>query len=276
MAPALTLARDSGELSDAFAALRARRGVAVLVLALAGLAWWSTAERMAGMDAGPGTDLGTLGWFAGVWVTMMAAMMLPSLAPTAAMYTQLTRRRDLARPALFVTGYLGVWSAAGVSAYGVYELGKDLLGTQLAWHAGGRWVAGAVLALAAAYQLTPAKRACLQRCRSPRSFLSGAWREGRAGALALGARNGLVCLGCSWSLMAALFALGVMSLTWMALVAALVALEKVAPHARLAVTATTVVMLALAAAILLSPGDVPGLVVPGGRAAAMHGMHMMG
>jgi predicted metal-binding membrane protein len=274
MSSALT-SPERHELGDAFAAARARRGVAAVVLVLAGLAWWATAERMAGMDAGPGTDLGTLGWFVGVWATMMAAMMLPSLAPTAALYAQLAGRRDPVRPALFVAGYLWVWSAAGVCAYGLFELGKSLLGRQLAWHAGGQLLAGGVLALAAAYQLTPAKRSCLQRCRRPHSFLRGAWREGRSGALALGARNGLVCLGCCWALMAALFALGVMSLTWMAVVAALVALEKVAPRRGAVVTATTLVLLALTSAILIAPRDVPGLVVPGARDAT-GAMHMAG
>ena len=84
---------DRGELNAAFTAVRARLGLVVLLFALAAVAWWSTAERMVGMDAGPGTDLGALGWFSGVWVVMMAAMMLPSLAPTVALYTTMTRRR---------------------------------------------------------------------------------------------------------------------------------------------------------------------------------------
>ena len=75
----------SGQLGAAFSAVRARLGLVVLLFGLAGLAWWSTADRMAGMDMGPGTDLGTLGWFLGIWVVMMAAMMFPSVAPTVAL-----------------------------------------------------------------------------------------------------------------------------------------------------------------------------------------------
>jgi predicted metal-binding membrane protein len=97
---------EPGELSPAFAAVRARLGLVVLLLALAAAAWWSTVDRMAGMDAGPGTDLGTLGWFLGVWVVMMAAMMFPSLAPTMALYARMTRRRGWARPVSFSAGYL--------------------------------------------------------------------------------------------------------------------------------------------------------------------------
>src|SRR5437660_8867082 len=86
------------ELSAAFGAARARVGLVALLLALAAAAWWSTAERMAGMDAGPGTDLGALGWFLGVWVVMMAEMMFPTLAPTTALYAHMTRRRGWSRP----------------------------------------------------------------------------------------------------------------------------------------------------------------------------------
>src|SRR5690242_9270037 len=94
-APASLAGARSGQrdLAAAFAAMRARLGLVVLLFALAGAAWWSTADRMAGMDAGPGTDLGSLGWFLGIWVVMMAAMMFPSLAPTAALYARMTRGR---------------------------------------------------------------------------------------------------------------------------------------------------------------------------------------
>ena len=82
---------EEGELTAAFRAMRAELGMVAAVLAAAGLAWWATVDRMAGMDAGPGTDLGAIGWFTGVWAVMMAAMMLPSLAPTGAVYTALAR-----------------------------------------------------------------------------------------------------------------------------------------------------------------------------------------
>jgi predicted metal-binding membrane protein len=244
------------------------------MLAAAGLAWWWTVKRMAGMDAGPGADLGGLGWFTGVWVVMMAAMMLPSLAPTAAVYAALVRREP-SRVLLFAGGYLFVWSVAGVVAYGLVELGKSLFADALAWHSGGRWLTAGVLAFAAAYQLTAYKRAFLLRCRGPLLFLRTNWRDSRSGAFAMGLRSGGWCLGCSWALMAALFALGVMSLTWMALIAGLVALEKVGPWARAARGATAGVLVALAVAILALPHDVPGFVVPG-LPGAMHTIGAMG
>ena len=107
-------------------AARSRPTAFVAVLAVAGTAWWTTAERMAGMDAGPGTDPGPLAWFVGVWAVMMAAMMLPSFAPTAAIYAHLLRRRDPSGWLLFTAGYLCVWIAAGLVAYSLFVVGRTL------------------------------------------------------------------------------------------------------------------------------------------------------
>ncbi len=265
---------ERGELAAPLPAMRSQLGIVAALLVAAGLAWWSTIDRMAGMDAGPGTDLGAIGWFTGVWVVMMAAMMLPSMAPTGAVYAALARREP-SRVVLFAAGYLLVWSAAGVVAYGLFELGKALFANALAWHSGGRWLAAGVLVLAALYQLTPFKRAFLLHCRSPLRVLRARWRDSRSGALVMGLRSGGWCLGCSWALMAALFALGVMSLTWMVLIAGLVAVEKLGPWGRAARVATAGVLLVLAVGILAAPHDVPGLVVPGSP-GAMHAMNAMG
>jgi predicted metal-binding membrane protein len=266
---------ERGELSAALVAVRSRVGLVILLLALAGAAWWSTVVRMAGMDGGPGTDLGTLGWFLGVWVVMMAAMMFPALAPTTALYARMTRRRGWSRPLLFTAGYLLIWGAAGLVAYGLFRLGQGVLGADLAWRTGGRWFAGGVLAVAAIYELTPLKDACLGKCRSPLGFLLGAWRDGNRGALEMGSKHAAWCLGCCWALMAGLFALGVMSITWMALIAALITLEKTVPWRRVATWGTAVVLIVLAIAIVAIPSEVPGLVIPSGAQHAMHAMNSM-
>jgi predicted metal-binding membrane protein len=267
--------RERRELAAALAAVRARLGLVLLLLALAGAAWWSTVDRMAGMDGGPGTDLGTLGWFLGIWVVMMAAMMFPSLAPTTALYARMTRRSGWSRPLLFTAAYLLVWAAAGLVAYGLFRLGRNALGSELTWRTGGRWFAGAVLAIAAIYELTPLKDVCLGKCRSPLGFLLGTWREGNRGALEMGSKHAAWCLGCCWALMAGLFALGVMSVTWMALIAVLITLEKTIPWRRAATLVTAVVLVALAMTVVAIPNDVPGLVIPGGSAHAMHSMNSM-
>jgi predicted metal-binding membrane protein len=251
------------ELAPAFAAARARLGLIAGLFVLAAVAWWSTADRMAGMDEGPGTALGALGWFLGIWVVMMAAMMLPSVAPTVALYARMTRRRSPGGSLVFATGYLLTWTAAGALAYGLVELGRELLGDQLAWDAAGRWVAGGTLLVAAAYEMTAAKDVCLAKCRSPLGFLLSSWRGGLAGALNMGARHGAWCVGCCWALMASLFALGVMSLAWMALVAALIALEKTLPWGRVATYGTAAILVALGVVLIAAPDAVPGLAVPG-------------
>jgi predicted metal-binding membrane protein len=271
------LAENSGSresIAEVFAAVRARLGLITLLLVLAGLAWWATASRMAGMDAGPGTDLGPLGWFVGVWLVMMAAMMFPSVAPTVALYSRMTRQRSPVRPLLFVAAYLVVWSGVGVLSYGLFELGKVWFGAQLSWDEGGRWVAAAVLAVAAVYEVTPLKNACLAKCRSPLGFLLGSWRDGSAGAVQMGSRHAAWCVGCCWALMAALFALGVMSLVWMAVVAALIAAEKTIPWRRSVVWTTTAILLVLAVMVLVAPHAVPGLVVPGSAGSVTSAMGM--
>jgi predicted metal-binding membrane protein len=245
------------------AAARTRLGLVGLLFGLAGVGWWSTVERMRGMDDGPWTGLGAFGWFLGAWVVMMAAMMLPSAAPTVALYSRMTRRRSRSAPLLFVTGYLATWAAAGALAFALAHAGRALFGDVLAWDRAGRWVAGATLLAAAAYELTPLKHVCLGKCRSPLGFLLGAWRDGPRGALEMGARHGAWCLGCCWALMASLFALGVMSIAWMAVVAALIAAEKLVPWRRVATYGTAGILLALGVLLLAAPSALPGLTLPG-------------
>ena len=258
-----------GDLRPSYTATRARLALVALLFVLAALAWWSTVDRMDGMDAGPGTGLGTLSWFVGVWVVMMAAMMFPSVAPTVALYSQMSKRREPLGPLAFASGYLLTWAAAGLAAYGLFVLGRELLGASLAWDSGGRWLAGGIVALAAVYELTPLKDACLGRCRSPLGFLLGNWRDGLRGALGMGAKHGAWCVGCCWALMAALFALGVMSIAWMAFVAALIALEKLFPWGRAATYGTAAILLALAVLLVAAPDSIPGLTVPGDDGGSM-------
>lgn len=241
------------------------------LVVLAAAAWLVSDERMAGMESMPGMGLGGIGFYLTVWVVMMAAMMFPSVAPTVAMYDRL---RDGHRAggrgaapdatALFVTGYLLVWTAAGLAAYALLWLGHEIDPAILAWDEGGRWVTGGVIVLAAVYQLTPWKNACLVKCRSPMMFLAERWRHGRAGALDLGVRHGAWCLGCCWALMAALFAVGVMSVGWMALIGAFIAAEKLLPWPRAARYTVATGLLALGIAVAAVPGDVPGFAEPGG------------
>jgi len=228
---------------------RTERGVALV--AGSAVAWAFTIERMRGMDAGPGTDLGGLGWYLSIWVTMTAAMMLPSTVPAAGHVARITRRSPTV---LFASGYLAVWTVYGIAAYGLYRFLSSLDTGWLAWDERGPWVAGAVIVAAGIYELTPLKRRSLRRCRSARHPES---------PLRSGLAHGVDCVGCSGGLMAVLFVLGVMSLVWMALVAMAIFAEKVLPHGATLGTPLAVVLVVLGIWVGVSPGSVPGLTQPG-------------
>jgi len=252
------------------------------LLLAAAVAWVLARERMLGMDAGPGTDPESVGFYVVTWVVMMAAMMFPSIAPMVMTFAFIQRRRR-ERGALesvvsrwtFVAGYLVTWTLFGLVAYGLFVGIRSLSIPALSWHRGGRYLAGAVLLVAAAYQFTPTKDACLRRCRGTLDFLMTQWREGASGALRMGIVHGAWCVGCCWALMASLFALGLMSLTWMIVIAGLIAVEKLLPSKMLANRSVATVLLILGLGVALVPKDVPALTLPG-SAAAVHSMHNMG
>jgi predicted metal-binding membrane protein len=183
---------------------------------------------------------------------MTAAMMLPSAAPAARYVARLTRGVPTL---LFTVAYLAVWTGYGLAAYAVFRLVTSLDIGRLAWDEGGPYVAGAVIVAAGIYELTPLKQFSLRRCRTP---------QHAGNALRSGLAHGLDCVGCSGGLMVVLFMLGVMSLVWMALVAAAIFAEKVLPHgARLSrVFALALVVVGIWVAV--SPASVPGLTEPSG------------
>jgi predicted metal-binding membrane protein len=221
-------------------AIRSRTAIALLGAAT--LAWVLVADRMGGMDEGPGTDLGGARWFLGIWVLMTAAMMLPStvrVAPTA----------------LFAVGYLAVWTVYGAVAYVVFRIAISFDTGWLAWNAGGPYAAGGAILAAGLYELTPLKRRSLRRCRSPHE---------EATPFQTGVGHGLDCVGCSGGLMVVLFALGVMSLAWMGVVAAAIFAEKVLPQGPRLSRAVAVALVVLGICVAFSPGSVPGLTEPSG------------
>jgi predicted metal-binding membrane protein len=231
--------------------------------------WVLSALRMEGMDAGPGGYLGATGWFLATWILMMAAMMLPTIAPMAVAPDERGPHRAvverIARLATFVGAYLVVWAAAGLLVYELFWVARSVAGEAFAWGRAGRWTALAVLAAAATYQLTGRKRQALARCR----------RESHRGRPALaGLKAGVNCLRSSWLTMAALFALGVMSLWWMAVVALLIAAERLPRRSAPGRLAGAAVFVALTLGLAVSPAAVPGLTVPGSPAANKAMMRM--
>jgi predicted metal-binding membrane protein len=261
------------DLRPALSSVWTQRRLVALLFALAAVGWWWVVGEMRGMDNGSWTGLGTIGWFLAVWVVMMAAMMFPSISPTVALYARISKPRSPLLPLVFVSGYIVTWATAGAVAFALRATIDASTGDVLAWHRGGRWVAGVTLLVAAMYQLTPLKDVCLGKCRSPLGFILGSWRDGWSGALRMGAKNGAWCVGCCWALMLALFALGIMSVVWMAVVAGFIAVEKTLPWRRTATRGTAAILLGLGLFVLIAPGALPGFTTPG--KAPMHEMPAM-
>jgi predicted metal-binding membrane protein len=175
-------------------------------------------------------------WFALfiMWAVMMAGMMLPSAAPVILLALAVYRRRgnEHARVSAvaFVSGYLVVWTtfsaAAAAAQIGLHQLA--LLTPDMA--ASSATLAGALLLMAGLYQWLPIKNACLTQCQSPLGFLTQHWQEQTTGALKMGLKHGLFCVGCCWALMALLFVVGVMNLLWVAVIAVFVLAEKMLPQ----------------------------------------------
>jgi predicted metal-binding membrane protein len=190
-----------------------------------------------------------------MWVVMMIGMMLPSAAPTVLLYGQMVRKnaaRGSMLPAawIFVSGYVLVWAGFSLAAaFAQVALEHVALLTPMLEPASGK-LTGVLLLVAGIYQWTPLKDVCLSKCRSPVHFFMTHWRPGTAGALRMGATHGLYCVGCCWMLMLLLFAVGVMNLAWIALIAGFVFVEKLLPGARIVSRLAGVLLVVLGAAVL--------------------------
>ena len=247
-------------------------GLIAVLLLLAAASWIFTATQLNGMDMGPWTDPGPLGFFVTTWVVMLAAMMFPSVAPMVVAYAKIqSHRRKMGRyapagsTAVFVAGYLIVWTAFGVMAYSLYVWVASLVPGIFASDQGGRYLAAGVIMVSAAYQLTPAKNVSLMKCRTPMDFILHRMRPGYRGALRMGAEHGAWCVGaCCWALMVALFALGVMSIGWMALVGAFIAGEKMLPWKRLANRSVAVALAVIALGVARGHDALVALARPSG------------
>jgi predicted metal-binding membrane protein len=196
------------------------------------------------------------------WQVMIAAMMLPSSLPLVRMYARASERapRRGRSMAAFIGGYALVWSAFGLAAFG-FDAGIHAAVNASPWlERHDWWIGGSVLALAGAFQFTSLKDACLDKCRHPAQFLKRYYRRGPAGGFSLGARHGVFCVGCCWALMLVMFAAGVASLVWMALLTAVMIHEKTRPTGARAVPVTGVALLGAASVVLLYSAYAAGAV----------------
>ena len=206
--------------------MTARTAVLPATLVLVAAAWIVAVHQMSGMNMGVATDLGSLAFFVAVWVSMMAAMMLPGAAPA---LMESARTGGGARAVLFAGLYLAVWLVVGLVVYAVYQ-------------PHGTATAGALTIAAGVYELTPLKRECRRRCRA---------------TVRSGAEFGVYCVGSSIGLMVMLVALGVMSITWMVLIALLVLAQKLLPPRAASDVPLAVAIIALGVAIVVAPSAIP-------------------
>jgi predicted metal-binding membrane protein len=202
-------------------------------LGLAAAAWIVTVRQMHGMDMGVATPLGSFAFFVALWAVMMAAMMLPGLAPAV---VSRARANGAVRAVVpFVASYLVVWTLVGAVIYALYR-------------PHGTWAAGLIVIAAGLYELTRLKQHC-RRCCLARA------RSGKGGGFAFG----LYCVGSSIGLMVMLVALGVMSVTWMLVIAGVVFVQKLLPAKAAIDVPLALAIIALGILIIAAPGSVPGL-----------------
>jgi predicted metal-binding membrane protein len=266
MTSSATLVTGAGDTPRRAYSLLERRATVILVgclLGAAGIAWLLTVQQAPGM-----ANMGSLALvgapmsmsmsaplFMATWLTMMVAMMFPAVAPMVLAHRMVTRHRreTVFSSGAFLAGYLSVWTIAGLvplaaflvfRAYAVGALGETVVAVG----------AGAVVAIAGAYQFTQWKSTCLRACRTPLGFImTHDFRRGSRGAVLAGLSHGAYCLGCCWALMTVLLVVGVMNLTWMAALAVVFLAEKNWSHGVALTHVVGVLLLVLGATIALDP-----------------------
>ena len=234
----------------------------IALAALAAAAWAITVAQARSMGNGPGTMGLALLPFLGLWVLMMVAMMLPSVAPVAVLWTRSISGLSagparVTRMGQFLSGYLLAWAACGAVAFAVLAGSGRLLTVS---PTAAKWLGVAIFAVAGIYQLTPWKDWCLRRCRSPvGALMYYIGFKGRSRDIRVGLHHGATCVGCCWGLMIILIAVGVMNVAVMAGLAAVIFVEKLWRHGKLFGQATGIVLIAAGVLAIWVPWLLPGL-----------------
>ncbi len=247
--------------------LRRQRNLILLsLLALAALCW-ALVMRQAGMIGGTGPTMGmTAPLFMAAWVAMMVAMMFPTAAPMILMFATVSAgKRQRGQPFvptwIFVGSYLAIWVAFGALAYAL-AVGAEALSGQSMWLiANAARLGGVLLVAAGLYQLSPLKNLCLAKCRSPLSFIMTSWRDGYAGALAMGLKHGAYCLGCCWLLFTILFPLGVMNIALMVALTLLIFAEKSLPFGPIIGRLAGATLIVYGGLVVAVPNALPGMIM---------------
>jgi len=243
---------------------RERNLILASLLGLAAAAWglvlWqaATADSEAmGLTMGMGAPL-----FLAIWVAMMVAMMFPTAAPMILTFARVhAGKRQRGQPFVpawvFVSSYLVVWTVFGALAYAVAVGAEKAAGQSMWLMDNAARLGGGVLILAGLYQLSPLKRACLSKCRTPLDFILGSWRDGYGGSFRMGLEHGAYCLGCCWVLFVMLFPLGVMNAAAMALITLLIFAEKSLPMGRQIGQMAATALMTYGAVVIFVPGALP-------------------
>jgi predicted metal-binding membrane protein len=246
--------------------LRREHTLILALLLILAAAAWGTLIWQSRMMSGMGLTMGmgaTL--FLTIWVVMMVAMMFPTVSPMILVFARVQRDRRDRRSSgrafvptwVFIGAYLLIWALYGVLAY-VGALFAERLVQQVPWiMLNAARIGGGIIVLAGLYQLTPLKRACLAKCRTPQDFILHSWRDGSSGSFRMDLEHGIYCLGCNWLLFILLFPLGIMNIAAMALLTALIFAEKVVPQgARIAQFAALALVL-YGALVIVVPAALP-------------------
>jgi predicted metal-binding membrane protein len=245
--------------------LRRQRNLILATLAVLSVAAWAVVvwQATATSDMSMGLTLSmSAALFIAVWVAMMAAMMFPAAAPMILVFARVQAGKQTQGSAtvptwLFAGAYLLVWTAAGVVAY-FAALAAQAVGDRSDWlmqH--GLRMAGVLLIGSGIYQLTPLKRVCLAKCRSPIAFVMTSWKDGRGGAVRMGLSHGLFCLGCCWLLFVILFPLGMMNIAALAAITLLIFAEKSLPFGDKIAWVAAAGLVAYGLAVIIHPDFLP-------------------
>jgi predicted metal-binding membrane protein len=248
---------------------RERNVILALLLVLAAASWailvWQSAmmDTMAmGLTMGMGAAL-----FLSIWVVMMVAMMFPTAAPMILMFTRVHADKRQSGKAFvptwwFVSAYLLLWTLFGVLAY-VGAIWVEALANQVPWlMANAARIGGGVLVVAGLYQLSPLKRSCLAKCRTPLDFILSSWRDGYIGSFRMGLEHGIYCLGCCWLLFVIFFPLGMMNVAALAMVTILIFAEKSFPMGQRIAQLAALALIAYGVLVVVMPGALPTMRVP--------------
>jgi predicted metal-binding membrane protein len=233
------------------------------LLILAAAAWGLLIWQAAVMDDEMSLTMGLSAplWIA-LWIAMMVAIMFPTAAPMIMMFARIyAKKAERGQPFVptwvFAGSYLLIWSVVGVLAYGAAVAG-DALADESAWVMDNApRIGGGLLIAAGVYQLSPLKYVCLNKCRSPMSFILNSWRDGYGGAFRMGIEHGAYCLGCCWLLFAILFPLGMMNIAVLALITLLIFAEKSTPVGRQIATLAAVALIVYGAVVIFVPDALP-------------------